>query len=121
RMRWPARWSTSPAPRRRSPPGRRSSWTAAGWPEAASMPDMLVKLYELPDSRELLDRLREAGVVCRRAESFERSAVLEFVAAEFPHWQDEAATSFAHVPPTLFVAARGQDVVGFACFNATRP
>jgi hypothetical protein len=85
------------------------------------MPDMLVKLYELPDSRELLDRLRKAGVFCRRAESFERTAVLEFVKAEFPDWQDEAATSFAHMPPTLFVAARGQEVVGFACFNATRP
>ncbi|GMV84268.1 MAG: hypothetical protein AMXMBFR80_01260 [Dehalococcoidia bacterium] len=31
RRRWRERWCTSPARRRRSPPARRSSWTAARW------------------------------------------------------------------------------------------
>ncbi len=85
------------------------------------MPDMLVKLYEVPDAAPLLRELRADGVACRRAESYERSAVLEFVQRHFPHWLDEAAAGFSAVPPTVFVASEGGRVLGFACYNVTRP
>ena len=53
------------------------------------MPDMLVKLYDLAPSDPEVARLRERGVTCRRAEAYERSAVLAFARARFPAWGDE--------------------------------
>ena len=82
---------------------------------------MLVKLYGLPDASGEVAQLRASGVTCRRGESYERAAVLEFVQAHFPHWVDEVLAGFAAVPPTVFVAAEAGNVLGFACYNATRP
>lgn len=85
------------------------------------MTDMLVRLYELPDSREERETLAATGVVCRRAESYERSAVLAFVKEHWPGWVDECTAAFGRVPPTLFVALEGTEAIGFACFHAARP
>lgn len=82
---------------------------------------MLVKLYGLPSSAPGLASLLADGISCRRAESYERSAVLQFIASQFPHWRDEVAAAFASVPPTAFVASCGGVILGFACYNATRP
>jgi hypothetical protein len=85
------------------------------------MPDMLVKLYELPSFEADRERLVGAGIVCRRAESYERRHVVTFVTKHWPNWADEVTAAFAHVPPTLFVAARAGQAIGFAAYNATRP
>ncbi|MGI8926637.1 MAG: GNAT family N-acetyltransferase [Tepidiformaceae bacterium] len=85
------------------------------------MPDMLVKLYDLPGSDGERRRLESEGVTCRRAEGYERTAVVAFVAQRWPRWQDEATAGFARVPPTVFIASRGGEVVGFAAYNVTRP
>lgn len=85
------------------------------------MPDMLAKLYDLPSSAVERERLSGEGVVCRRAESYERTEVLAFVHAHFPAWEDEAAIGFSAVPPTVFIAVEGRSVQGFACYNVTRP
>lgn len=85
------------------------------------MSDMLVKLYECPPAAPEVARLREGGVACRRAESFEGAAVLQFVKRHFPNWADELLAGFAAVPPTVYIATEAGRVSGFACFNATRP
>ena len=85
------------------------------------MPDMLVKLYDLEDPAGEVEALRATGIDCRRAESFERSAVLEFVGLHFPHWVDEATAGFGGVRPNVFVASKRGRVLGFACYNVTRP
>lgn len=82
---------------------------------------MLVRLNALPDPAVERERLAAAGVLCRKAESFERDAVLGFVRVAFPHWADEVAAAFARVPPNLFVATERGAVTGFAAYNATRP
>ena len=82
---------------------------------------MLVRLYDLPQSRESREALAAAGVVCRRAESYERSAVLAFVEKHWPGWVDECAAAFGRVPPTVFLALEGTEAIGFACFHAARP
>jgi GNAT superfamily N-acetyltransferase len=87
----------------------------------SKVPDMLVRLYALPPDDGAAERLRAADIVCRRAESYERAAVLSFVGANWPNWVDEAAAAFAHVPPTMAIAVRGVTVLGFAAYNATRP
>ncbi|MGH2607699.1 MAG: GNAT family N-acetyltransferase, partial [Tepidiformaceae bacterium] len=71
------------------------------------MPDMLVRLYALPPDGGGLARLEAAGIHCRRAESYERQAVLQFVQERWPEWVDEAGAAFAHVPPTMYIARRG--------------
>ena len=45
--------------------------------------DMLVKLYDLPDHRPLLDKLAGEGVSIKRVLSPDRGKVLEFVRQEF--------------------------------------
>lgn len=85
------------------------------------MPDMLVRLYALPDRSAEVRALQETGIACRRAESFERSAVVGFVESRWPHWRDEVKTGFAMVPPTIYIAVADGTIAGFACYNVTRP
>lgn len=82
---------------------------------------MLVKLYELPDAAPVLEELAGSGVVCRRADSFERSAVAAFVRERFPSWVDETLVAFAHVPIGVYIAVEDGRIVGFACIETARP
>lgn len=85
------------------------------------MTDMLVRLYDLPPVAAEVEHQREAGILCRRAETFERVNVLRFVSEHWPKWLDEAASAYTESPPTMFVAVQGENAVGFACYHATRP
>lgn len=85
------------------------------------MQDMLARLYDLPTCESERLRLLGEGVECRRAESFERGRVLTFVRDRWAGWGDELLAAFAHVPPTVYIAVEGPNIVGFACYNATRP
>ena len=85
------------------------------------MPDMLVKLYGLPEVAAQRDALAAEGVVCRRGESYERNLVLAFVRDHFPRWEDEALAAFAAVPPSLYISTADSRITGFAAYNATRP
>lgn len=85
------------------------------------MPDLLARLYDLPESATDVARLAAEGISCRRAESFERTRILQFVGQRWPHWRDECEVTFTQAPPTLFVAIAGREPVGFAAYNATRP
>ena len=85
------------------------------------MQDMLVRLYDLPGCEGERARLLGEGVGCRRAESFERGRVLAFVRDRWASWGDELLAAFAHLPPTVYIAVEGPDIVGFACYNANRP
>lgn len=82
---------------------------------------MLARLYDLPSSVTEVARLAAEGVVCRRAESYERSDVVSFARQHFPHWEDEVAAAFGAVPPTISIAVENRSVQGFACYNVTRP
>lgn len=82
------------------------------------MPDMLVKLYDLPPLDAALARAAQAGVVVRRASVLDRSATLDWVRATFPSWAAEADIAFTRLPVTCFIAQRDATVVGFACYDA---
>ena len=82
------------------------------------MPDILVKLYELPN----LDRSRTdaAGVTVRRPIAPEKHIVTDWIGQHFERaWVSEAERSFANQPITCFIAARDQELLGFACWDAT--
>ena len=83
------------------------------------MPDMLVKLYDLPPLDAALDAAARDGCVIRRALSVDKPAALAWVRAGFPAWCAEVEAAFSRMPVSCFIAQRAQSVVGFACYDAT--
>jgi GNAT superfamily N-acetyltransferase len=83
------------------------------------MPDMLVKLYDLPPAGPALAAALRQGCVIRRALSLDRPATLAWVQSVFPAWVVEADAAFARLPVTCFIAQRENAIVGFACHDAT--
>lgn len=83
------------------------------------MPDMLVKLYELPELEPMIRAQREKGVAIRRAIPHEKALVLEFAEKEFNRgWRCECDVSFNSMPPRCFIAAQDNRVVGFAVYDS---
>jgi GNAT superfamily N-acetyltransferase len=84
------------------------------------MPDLLVKLYELPDVAAKLDALGREGVRVRRAMAYERAPVVRWVLERFGEgWAGECEVSFSRQPIACHVATRGGHLLGFACHDAT--
>ncbi|MBI4571652.1 MAG: GNAT family N-acetyltransferase [Chloroflexi bacterium] len=84
------------------------------------MPDMLVRLYDLPDAAPYDRRAEEVGITVRRAQPWDRSAVRAFIEEHFSkRWADEAELTFARQPISLFVAAAGEETIGFAAYEVS--
>ncbi len=84
--------------------------------------DMLVKLYALPDSRDVFGRLQKAGVTTRRALAPEKHKVIAWVREHFSEaWASEAEVAFSRQPISCFIAIRQKNIIGFACHDATCP
>lgn len=82
--------------------------------------DMLVKLYDLPDIRPLLEKLAEEGISIKRVLSPDRGRVLGFVQKEFGDgWMHECEQALCTQPATCYVAVKEKQVIGFGCFEAT--
>ncbi len=80
------------------------------------MPDMLVRLYALPEQ----DRKLEEGYVVRRAAAYDKSAILRWVGENFStQWASEADVAFSRQPISCYVALHQERLVGFACYEAT--
>lgn len=81
---------------------------------------MLVRLYDLPDPASRVRALHDAGIELRRALAPERHVVVSWVRQQFGEgWASECEVSFGRLPISCFRAQRGQDVLGFACYDAT--
>jgi hypothetical protein len=81
---------------------------------------MLVRLYDLPGASARVAALHQAGVDVRRAIAPEKHVVVSWVRQQFGEgWASECEVSFARLPISCFRAQRGQDVLGFACYDAT--
>jgi len=84
------------------------------------MPDMLVKLYTLPDVEEVLAEQRNVGVEIRRALALEKQIVVDWVKQTFQaYWASECDVAFAHQPVACFIAVENGQLLGFACYDAT--
>lgn len=84
------------------------------------MPDMLVKLYELPDVSSEVAAMRAAGVIVRRGRPYELSRICEFVSTNFAKtWADEISIGFANKPVSVFVAIVDGELVGFGAYECT--
>ena len=83
------------------------------------MPDLLVRLYDLPRS-DSMETVAGEGIIVRRALPPERDLVLSWVEQHFfGSWRSECAMAFSHLPVTLWLAQRGNTLLGFPCHDAT--
>ena len=82
------------------------------------MHDMLVKLYELPSLDDARSAASRHGVVIRRALAPEKRLVTAWVASNFPVFESEVEVACCRMPIACFIAARGQQILGFACHDA---
>ena len=88
------------------------------------MSDMLVKLYDLPDSQDLIKKLEAQNIQIRRALAPDKARILRFISEEGignPRTEAEADVCFANTPVSLFVATEGSKLIGYACYNAIAP
>lgn len=77
--------------------------------------DLLVNLYDTG----AVPLSHDNGLSIRRALSPDREKTLAFVRAHWSGWESECACAFAQQPPTCFLALRGKELAGFACYDAT--
>ncbi len=84
------------------------------------MIDMLVRLYDLPESADLYEKLRGEGIVLRRPGAYEKHLVARWVGETFsPKWQSECEVAFARQPVSCFIATREKKLLAFACYETT--
>lgn len=78
---------------------------------------MLVRLYALPSVGEACAALARDGVTVRRSLLPEKPIVIEWVRTHFAVWVAETEASYARMPVACFVAVRGPELIGFACYD----
>jgi len=84
------------------------------------MPDMLVKLYELPDLEPCLEGLSKAGITVRRTMAYEKEQVVGWVREQFGlRWAGECDVAFSNHPVSCFIATDNGEILGFACYEST--
>ncbi len=84
------------------------------------MPDMLVKLYDLPSTSPLIEALNSHGIVIRAAMTYEKHRVTEWVRDTFGRaWESECEVSFSNHPVSCLIAIEAGEITGFACYDTT--
>lgn len=84
------------------------------------MPDMLVKLYDLPEMESPKDYEKRTGITVRRAIGPEKHLVADWVEKHFSkYWRSEVEVAFAKSPVTCLIAVENTKLLGFACYDAT--
>ncbi|MEM6333076.1 MAG: GNAT family N-acetyltransferase [Planctomycetota bacterium] len=84
------------------------------------MPDMLVKLYDLPADDPSLARVADAGIVLRLAMPYERTQLRAWIEQHFSAgWADEFEATLSNTPVSTVLAVRDGELLGFACYDAT--
>ena len=84
------------------------------------MTDLLVRLYDLPDSRPQLAALAQKEIAVHRPMAAEKRQVVEWVRRLFGDgWAAECEVAFARQPIACMVAVAGGRLAGFACHDCT--
>jgi GNAT superfamily N-acetyltransferase len=83
------------------------------------MPDLLVRLYDLPQL-ESERKVADAGITVRRALAPEGEILREWIGEHFNHhWIAEAMVGMARAPVTTLIAVKDNRLLGFACYDTT--
>lgn len=82
--------------------------------------DMLVRLYDVKDDPELMNRLSEQGIFIKKAMAGDLTKITIWVQAHFGRsWADECTAAL--LKGGCWIAEFENQVVGFACYDATLP
>ncbi|WP_020616437.1 GNAT family N-acetyltransferase [Paenibacillus daejeonensis] len=82
------------------------------------MPDMLVKLYDLPEKQTLVQQLAQQGIMIKRGMSGDMHRAVAFVEEHFnASWRNSCQNAFARLPSGIFLAVRDKQIIGFACYD----
>ena len=107
----------------------------AKWEAGKSLPDhaMLLRLAQyygvsvdyllgLPAEEPGLTALAQAGIRIRRAMAPDKLRVVDWVKEHSgPSAAGECDVCFAHTPVSCYLATRGAEILGYACYDATAP
>ena len=84
------------------------------------MADMLVKLYNIPYSHDIEENLSKSGIRIKKALAPDRSRIIAFSrTCAKDDYSDEVQAAFSNNPITCYIATRGKEIMGFACYEAT--
>jgi len=83
------------------------------------MIDMLVRLYDLPESTELYAKVEAQGITLRRARAFEKHTVAAFALSFSEKWKSEVEVAITRQPVACFIATKDKAILGFACYDTT--
>lgn len=84
------------------------------------MIDMLVRLYDLPDTTGLYQSIASQGITLRRARAFEKHTIEAFARQHFSEkWASEIAVALTRQPVSCFIATRDKEILGFSCCETT--
>jgi ribosomal protein S18 acetylase RimI-like enzyme len=84
------------------------------------VPDLLVRLYDLPPLSPVLETVRSNGFEIRRALAPEKAIVLPWIAEHFSRgWAAECDVAFGRQPAACLLATRDGLLCGFAAYEAT--
>ena len=85
------------------------------------MPDLLVNLLKLPPLESALKELDDHGILIRRAQPFELTALRSFIEQHFSvGWGDEVSVGFSNKPVSVHIATHNHKIIGFAAHECTR-
>ena len=86
------------------------------------MPDMLVKLFDMPKI-DLDERMKTEGIVIKRAMALDKARVVEYVNRVFfdncDGWAWECEKAIFNNPSSCYIAVEGKEIVGFACYDSS--
>lgn len=84
------------------------------------MQDMLVSLLNLPSVDDLCKKLEKKGIKISRAMVPNKYHVTDFVEKVTGiRAKGEASICFARNPVSCFIATKGDEIIGYACYEAT--
>lgn len=86
------------------------------------MPDMLVKLYNLPSGKPLYEKLEKEGIRILRPMTPNKTKVADWVREHFSDsWADEISAAFTRHPVGAFIAYNTNEkkILGFAGYDCT--
>lgn len=83
------------------------------------MTDMLVRLYNLPESWPSFSNLASPEIKIRKPLGSEKSLILQWIRENFGEvWASEMDITFSRSPASCYVAQQNRKIVGFAGYDA---
>lgn len=84
------------------------------------MADMLVQLYDIPDSHDIEEKLLGEGIRIKKALAPDKSKIVNFArTCAKEDYSDEVSAAFSNHPVTCYIATKDKKIIGFACYEAT--